>query len=43
MASPEATYDGRFRINTSTKPMHIDIDFVEGPEAGNGSYGVCQA
>jgi uncharacterized protein (TIGR03067 family) len=40
MESPEATYDGRFAIDTSTTPMRIDIEFVEGPEAGNWSYGV---
>lgn len=40
MASPEATYDGRFDIDTTTTPMQIDIAFVEGPEAGNHSYGL---
>jgi uncharacterized protein (TIGR03067 family) len=40
MESPEATYDGRFDVDTSATPMHIDIDFVEGPEAGNHSYGL---
>jgi len=40
MESLEATYDGRFAIDTSTTPMRIDIEFVEGPEAGNWSYGV---
>lgn len=40
MVSPEATYDGRFDIDTTTKPMQIDIAFVEGPEAGNHSYGL---
>jgi uncharacterized protein (TIGR03067 family) len=40
MESPEATYDGRFSIDTSTTPMRIDIAFVEGPEAGNSSYGI---
>lgn len=39
MVSPEATYDGRFRINTSTKPMHIDIDFVDRKrEIGRTAY-----
>ena len=40
MESPEATYDGRFTIDTTVTPMRIDIEFVEGPEAGNTSYGV---
>jgi uncharacterized protein (TIGR03067 family) len=40
MDSPAATYDGRFTIDTSTSPMQIDIAFVEGPEAGHGSYGL---
>lgn len=40
MASPEANYDGRFSIDVSTTPMQIDIAFVEGPEAGNHSYGL---
>lgn len=40
MESPEATYDGRFAIDASTSPMQIDIAFVEGPEAGNSSFGL---
>jgi uncharacterized protein (TIGR03067 family) len=40
MESPEATYDGAFIIDVGAEPMHIDIEFVEGPEAGNRSYGV---
>jgi uncharacterized protein (TIGR03067 family) len=40
MESPEANYDGRFTIDASVNPMRIDIDFVEGPEAGNSSYGL---
>ena len=40
MESPEATYDGLLVIDTSAKPMQIDIVFVEGPEAGNSSHGV---
>jgi uncharacterized protein (TIGR03067 family) len=42
MDSPDAVYDGRFTIETSTAPMQIDIEFVEGPEAGNRSYGLFQ-
>ena len=40
MDSPEATYDGRFTIDLSHTPSWIDIRFVEGPEAGNSSYGI---
>src|SRR6266566_5034123 len=40
MESPEANYDGIFTIDASTEPMRIDIEFVEGPEAGNWSYGI---
>lgn len=38
--SPEATYEGIFTINLLTTPNQIDIDFVEGPEAGNRSLGI---
>jgi uncharacterized protein (TIGR03067 family) len=38
--SPEATYEGVFTINAETEPRQIDIEFVEGPEAGNWSYGI---
>jgi len=34
MESPEATYEGIFTIDVEQVPHHIDIDFVEGPEAG---------
>jgi uncharacterized protein (TIGR03067 family) len=40
MESPEASYDGVFTIEVDEEPMRIDIDFVEGPEAGNQSYGI---
>jgi len=40
MESPEANYDGIFTIDTAVDPMTIDINFVEGPEAGNASYGI---
>jgi len=43
MESPEATYDGRFTIDTSTTPMQLDVEFVEGPEAGNHAYGIFRA
>ena len=38
--SPEANYDGVFSIDASADPMRIDIEFVEGPEAGNSSQGI---
>jgi uncharacterized protein (TIGR03067 family) len=40
MASPEGQYDGIFTIDISMDPPRIDIDFVEGPEAGHTSYGI---
>jgi uncharacterized protein (TIGR03067 family) len=42
MESPEANYDGIFNIDVEQAPHHIDIDFVEGPEAGNRSNGIFQ-
>ena len=38
--SPEATYEGVFNINVEVQPHGIDIEFVEGPEAGNWNYGI---
>jgi uncharacterized protein (TIGR03067 family) len=38
--SPEATYDGVFTIDVEASPARIDIEFIEGPEAGNWSYGI---
>lgn len=40
MESPEASYDGRFDIDVETEPATIDIEFVEGPEAGNTALGI---
>ena len=40
MESAEATYDGVFTIDAKANPMRIDIEFVEGPEAGNTSLGI---
>jgi len=40
MESSEATYDGVFGIDVEADPPLIDIEFVEGPEAGNWSYGI---
>ena len=42
MESPEANYEGIFIIDVEQSPHHIDIDFVEGPEAGNRSQGIFQ-
>lgn len=38
--SPEATYEGIFTIDVEQAPHRIDIDFVEGPEAGNRCEGL---
>ena len=38
--SPEATYEGIFNINVEAEPHEIDIEFVEGPEAGNWNFGI---
>jgi len=38
--SPEATYEGVFTIDVEATPAAIDIEFVEGPEAGNACYGL---
>lgn len=38
--SPEAVYEGVFTIDVEASPAQIDIEFVEGPEAGNWSYGI---
>ena len=40
MESPDGTYEGTFNIDVEQDPPHIDIDFVEGPEAGEWSYGI---
>jgi len=42
MESPEATYEGVFTIDVDAEPPRIDIDFVEGPEAGNRCEGIYQ-
>ena len=34
------TYDGVFNIDVEADPHAIDIEFVEGPEAGNRCYGL---
>ncbi|HEX4824174.1 MAG TPA: TIGR03067 domain-containing protein [Candidatus Polarisedimenticolaceae bacterium] len=38
--SPEAIYEGVFNIDVEADPPRIDIEFVQGPEAGNWSYGI---
>ncbi len=40
MESPEANYEGIFTIDVEQMPHHINIDFVEGPEAGNRCQGI---
>jgi uncharacterized protein (TIGR03067 family) len=40
MESPEGIYEGIFTIDVEADPHRIDIEFVEGPEAGNWSYGI---
>jgi uncharacterized protein (TIGR03067 family) len=38
--SPEAIYEGVYTIDVEQNPASIDIEFVEGPEAGHWSYGI---
>src|SRR6476620_6203583 len=38
--SPEANYEGIFNINVEAEPHGIDIEFIEGPEAGNWNFGI---
>lgn len=40
MESIEATYDGIFTFDVEAMPHRIEIDFVEGPEAGNRCEGI---
>jgi len=40
MESPEATYEGVYNINVESQPHEIDIEFIEGPEAGKWNYGI---
>jgi uncharacterized protein (TIGR03067 family) len=40
MESREAIYEGIFTIDVDEIPHQIDIEFVEGPEAGKWSYGI---
>lgn len=38
--TPGVVYEGIFTIDVEAEPHTIDIDFVEGPEAGNRNLGV---
>jgi uncharacterized protein (TIGR03067 family) len=38
--SPEAIYEGTFNINVEAQPQEIDIEFIDGPEAGNSNFGI---
>jgi len=40
MESPEAIYDGVFNIDVEQELSQIDIEFIEGPESGEWSYGI---
>ncbi len=40
MESPEAHYEGIFTVDAECDPHWIDIEFVEGPEAGNWCHGI---
>jgi uncharacterized protein (TIGR03067 family) len=40
MESPEANYEGLLTIDAEAEPAQINVNFVEGPEAGNSSYGI---
>lgn len=40
MESPDADHEGIFSIDVDKVPHEIDIEFVEGCEAGNWSYGI---
>ena len=35
-----AVYQGTFKVDTSVKPMTIDMTFTAGPEKGNVNYGI---
>lgn len=38
--SPEGRYEGVFTVDAERAPRHIDIEFVEGPDAGTTCYGL---
>jgi uncharacterized protein (TIGR03067 family) len=41
--TPGVTYEGVFNIDVESDPHAIDIEFVEGPEAGNTNHGIFRA
>jgi uncharacterized protein (TIGR03067 family) len=40
MESPAASYEGIFIIDVDAEPAQLDIEFVDGPEAGQWSFGI---
>ena len=42
MESPEASYEGIFTLDVDADPPQIDIEFVEGPDAGEWARGIYQ-
>ena len=40
MESPEGNYEGMFALDVDARPPQIDIEFIEGPEAGTLCYGL---
>jgi len=38
--TPGVIYEGVFNIDAEASPSHIDIEFIDGPEAGNWNYGI---
>ncbi|MFO0934152.1 MAG: TIGR03067 domain-containing protein [Planctomycetota bacterium] len=38
--APEGVYEGIFNLDVEAEPHAIDIEFVEGPEAGHWNYGI---
>ncbi len=40
MDSAQGTYEGVFNIDVEHQLRHIDIEFIDGPEAGNWNYGI---
>ncbi|MFO0839691.1 MAG: TIGR03067 domain-containing protein [Phycisphaerae bacterium] len=40
MESPGSNYEGVFNVDVEAQPPTIDIEFVEGPEAGNHNHGI---
>ena len=40
MESPDGVYEGVFTIGVDADPAQIDLEFVEGPEAGERAFGI---